>query len=165
MKKFRIEIKWAFIFWIMAIFWMLLERLAGLHSVHIDKHPIFTNLFAIPAITVYVLAMYNKRKRHYSGRMTYLQGLATGMVITLVFTILNPLSQYLISTVITPDFFGNAIEYAVSSGRMTKDEALGYFNLHNYIKQGYIGAPVMGAITSAIVAFFFKQGKSETTGN
>ncbi len=42
MKKISTEIKWALIFVAMSLLWMLLEKLSGLHSTHIDKHmPMF----------------------------------------------------------------------------------------------------------------------------
>jgi hypothetical protein len=40
---------------------------------------------------------------------------------------------------------------------MTRDAAEDFFNLKNYIIQGLIGAPVMGIITTAIVAYFVKR--------
>ena len=46
----KIEIKWALIFSVMGLLWMLLEKLSGLHGKYIDYHQYLTNLFAIPAI-------------------------------------------------------------------------------------------------------------------
>ena len=57
MKKIKIEIKWAIIFTIMVLVWMFIEKLAGFHSEHIDKHPIYTNFIIIPTIIIYVLAL------------------------------------------------------------------------------------------------------------
>lgn len=157
MKKFKTEFKWAIIFVIMTLLWMLLERLTGLHSTHIDKHVIFTNFIAIPAITIYVFALLDKRKKYYGGAMSYLQGFVSGLIITLIVTLLSPLTQYITSSIITPDFFNNAIQYSVSKGMMTLENAEAYFNLQNYIIQGLIGAPIMGIITSAIVAIFTRK--------
>ena len=115
MKRISIEIKWALIFVIIQLLWMLLERVAGLHGENIDKHAMFTNFFAIPAIAVYLIALLDKRKNHYGGFMTYGQGFISGVIITVIVTILSPLTQYIICTVISPDYFRNATEYAVSS--------------------------------------------------
>ena len=160
-KNYRIEIKWALIFIGMMLLWMVLERLAGLHSTYIDKHPIFTNFIAIPAIAVYVFALLDKRKNFYDGIMSYKQGFVSGLTITLIVTVISPLTQVITSLVITPDFFQNAINYAVSNGKMDQAAAEKYFNLSSYILQGLIGAPVMGIITTAIVAIF-TQRKIET---
>ena len=157
MKKYAIEIKWGLIFVSMTLIWMLLEKLVGLHGPHIDKHYIYTNLIAIPAFVIYAFALLEKRKKDYNGIMTWKQGFISGLIITLVVTILSPLSQIVTSTIITPEYFPNIIEYSVSSGKMDQAMAEQYFNLKSYVVQGLIGAPVMGLITSAIVAFFTKK--------
>lgn len=159
MEKYRIELKWAAIFAGVTIAWMILEKIAGFHDTFIDKHPIYTNFFAIPAIIVYVLALRDKKTRFYHDVMTYKQGLIAGLVMTAFVTILSPITQIIISQVITPEYFPNAINYAVSSGHLTQAEAEQYFSLGNYIIQGLIGAPIMGVVTSAIVALLIKTKK------
>ncbi|PWN07400.1 DUF4199 domain-containing protein [Rhodohalobacter mucosus] len=164
MKNRKTEVKWALIFIAASLGWMFIERLTGLHSTHIDKHMIYTNVFAVIAIAVYVFALLDKRKNDYSGVMTYKEGFISGLIITLIVALLSPVTQYLISAFIAPDYFPNIIEYTVSEGLMSREEAEGYFNLRSYIRQGVIGALVLGVITSAVVAFFTKGGtpKSET---
>ncbi len=157
MTKFRIEIKWAVLFVIMTLIWMFFEKLIGLHGKHIDKQAIYTNFIAIPAIAVYVFALLDKRKNFYSGQMTYKQGFISGLIITLIVTILSPLTQILTSELITPEFFPNAINYSVSTSYFTQEAAEKFFSLKNYIIQGLIGAPIMGIITTAIVAIFTRK--------
>jgi hypothetical protein len=154
MKKITTEIKWALIFVAMALSWMVFEKLAGFHDVNIDKHPVVTNFIAIPAIAVYVLALLNKRRRDYNGFMSYRQGFVSGLIITAIVTILSPITQVITSLLITPDYFNNAIEYTVSQGLKSREEAEKYFSLGSYIIQGLIGALIMGTITTAIVAIF-----------
>ena len=160
MKNVKTEIKWALIFAGTTLAWMLLERLSGLHSTHIDKHMIYTNFFAVAAIAVYVFALLDKRKTDYNGSMSYKDGLVSGLIITAIVTILSPLTQLIISTVIAPDYFANIIEYSVSEGMMTREAAEDYFNLKNYIYQSLIAAPVMGVLTTAVVAFFTRKNGS-----
>jgi len=157
MKNYKIEIKWAFIFVAMTLIWMILEKIAGLHSDHIDKHYIYTNFISIPAIAVFVLALLDKRKNYYSGVMSYKQGFRSGLIITLIVTILSPLTQAITSLVISPEYFPNIIEYTVNSGQTTREEAEKFFNLKSYIIEGLIGAPIMGLITTAIVAIFTRS--------
>lgn len=38
MHNIRIEVKWAVLFSIMSLAWMLLEKLSGLHEKYIDYH-------------------------------------------------------------------------------------------------------------------------------
>jgi phosphate/sulfate permease len=47
----------------------------------------------------------------------------------------------------------------VSEGLMTQEQALDYFNLKSYIIQSVFLAPVMGVLTSLIVAFVLKSKK------
>ena len=158
MKNIRIELKWAMIFVAMSLLWMVLEKAVGLHSTHIGKHMYLTNLFAIPAILVYVLALKDKKKNFYKGQMSYKQGFVSGLIITVIVTLLAPLTQWITSTVITPEYFPNVIAYSVDTGFYeTVEEAEAYFNLKNYMVQSTIGALVMGIVTSAVVALFVRS--------
>jgi len=155
MKDFKIEIKWAFILIGSLLLWMLLERLFGLHDKHIDKHQYLTMLYSIVAIALYVFALLDKRKNFYNGVMTYKQGFKTGLIITLIVTLFSPLTQWIISSVITPDYFKNVIQYSVETGyHKTVSDAEAQFNLRNYMIQSTLGALIMGIVTSAIVAIF-----------
>jgi hypothetical protein len=157
MNKYSIELKWAAVFTAMTLAWMVLERAAGLHDEHLGLHATLTNLIAIPAVAVYVVALREKRARSYGGAMTYGQGFVSGAVVTLIVTVATPLSQYIISTVITPDYFANAIRYTVEHNMLTQEAAEAQFNLTNYVVQATIFAPVMGLLTSAIVAVFTRS--------
>lgn len=157
MKNIKIEIKWAIIFTLMMLLWMALERLAGLHDKNIEYHYIVTNFVAIPAIAVYVLALLDKRKNYFEGKMTYKQGFLTGLIMTLFVTALSPLTQILTVSVITPEYFPNMIEYAVEQGKTTREAAEANFNLNSYLLQTVIFTPVMGIVTTAIVAIFTRK--------
>jgi len=160
MKRFQLELKWAFIFTLMGMLWVLGEKLAGLHDVYIEKHPVYTNFIAIPAIAVFAFALIEIRKKYYGGAITYGQAVKSGLMITLLVTLLSPLSQYLTSTFITPEFFKNAIAVAVRKGYSTQKDAEAYFNLRSYIIQGLIGAPIMGLITTLLVAAFIRKSNT-----
>lgn len=157
MKKYSTEIKWALIFALMTLLWMVGEKMVGLHDQYLDKHMIYTNFYAIPAIAVYVFALLDKRKKDFVGKMTYKQGFVSGLIITLIVTVLSPLTQTIISLVITPDYFVNVIKFAVETKMMTQTEAEAQFNLPNYIMQSSIAALIMGVVTSAVVAIFTRK--------
>lgn len=158
MKNFKIEIKWAFIFIGSLLLWMFLERLVGLHDKHIDKHQYLTMLYSIVAIALYVFALLDKRKNFYNGFMTYKQGFITGLIITVIVTIFSPLTQWIISSVITPDYFENVIKYSVETGyHKSIADAEAQFNLKSYIVQSTVGALLMGIVTTAIVAIFTRK--------
>jgi hypothetical protein len=71
--------------------------------------------------------------------MTYRQGFISGLIISVFVAILSPLTQYITSTIITPEYFPNAIEYTVREGQMTQEAAENYFTMQNYIVQGLPG--------------------------
>ena len=157
MGKIKLEIKWAFIFIATTLVWMVLEKLVGLHDTHIDKHMYMTNLFAIPAILIFVLALRAKKKKDYNGQMSYKQGFLAGLIITVIVTSFSPLTQWIISTIITPEYFPNVIAYSLETGfHNSLEEAEAYFNLNSYMVQSTIWAFVMGVVTTAIVAIFVK---------
>ncbi|MDR5589667.1 DUF4199 domain-containing protein [Christiangramia sp. SM2212] len=157
MKKFAIEIKWGIIFSIVSLIWMFLEKGLGWHDENIAQHAIYTNLFAIVAIIIYVLALLDKRKNFFHGKMTWSQGFISGIIISIVVAILSPLAQYITHEFITPDYFENVIAFTVEKGAMSKEAAEEYFNLTSYIIQSFFFALVVGVVTSAIVAYFVKK--------
>jgi hypothetical protein len=157
MKKYSLEIKWGLIFVAMMLIWMVGERLAGLHDENIHLHAIYTNFIMIPAIAVYVFALLEKRRVAYNGVMTYKQGFISGLIITAVVTVISPLTQIITSLVITPEYFENVIAYTVSEGMMTEEAARAEFNLQNYIIMSAVSAPILGLVTSALVAIFTRK--------
>ncbi|MDF2156914.1 DUF4199 domain-containing protein [Algoriphagus sp. CAU 1675] len=157
MKNWKIEFKWGAIFLLTTLLWMVMEKSLGWHDEKIADHAVNTNFFAIPAILVYVFALLDKKKNFYQGTMNFKQGFVSGMVITSVVAVLSPLNQYIISTVITPEYFSNVIEYSVKNGLMTEEAATSYFNLNYYMLQSVIGAVVMGTFTSLALAFLMKS--------
>lgn len=161
MGKITTEVKWALIFFVMMLLWMTGEKIAGLHDENIDKHYIYTNFVMIPAITVYALALLNKRNKDYGGMMSWKQGFASGAVITAIVTLLSPVTQLIINNLISPDYFVNMINYSVEQGIMTKAEAAANFNSGSYIIQGFVSTAVMGLGTSAVVALFVRKKKRE----
>lgn len=161
MKSRKIEIKWAFIFIAMTLLWMLLEKVSGLHGKYIDYHLYLTNLYAIPAIWVYVLALKDKKRKDFGGNMNYLQGFISGIIITLIVAIFSPLTQWVISYVITPEYFPNVIRRSVEIGYYsTVADAEANFNYKNYAIQSTIAALVMGIVTTAIVMIFLRTKKT-----
>lgn len=157
MQKYLTEIRWSIIFTIVMLVWIWAEQLAGLHGQHIARHATYTNLFAIPAILVYVLALRQKKQRDYNGYMSWKQGVQSGLLITLIIVLLSPAVQWLAHKVVSPNYFLNMQAYVVTQDMMTTQQALDYFSLTNYMLQSAIGAAVMGVLTSVVVAFFLRS--------
>jgi len=161
MKKYSIEFKWTFIFIFMSLVWMLFERLTGLHDEYIDQHAVYTNLIAIPAILIYYFAIKEKRDRFYKGQISFKQGFKSGLIISIMVTLITPLSLYISTKFISPEYFTNAVEYSVKNKLMVRNEALAYFNYKNYLVLSLMSALVMGIITSLIISFIIKTRKNE----
>ncbi len=160
MKNIKIEIKWAIIFSVVGLLWMVLEKLSGLHGKYIDYHLYLTNLFAIPAIVMMVMALKDKKTSFYGGKMSYMQGLIAGVIVSVIIALLSPATQWITSYVISPEYFPNVIKRSVELGYYpTTAEAEANFNYRNYAVQGAIGALVMGAVTTAIAMIFIRTRK------
>lgn len=156
MANYRLEIKWGLIFFAVALAWMYVEKFMGWHGEKIDQHATMTNIFAVIAILLYVLALRDKRNQ-LGGTMTWKQGFVAGLIVSVVVAVLSPLSQYIVHNIITPEYFPNIIAYSVESGKMTQEAAEKYFSLSSYMWQSALFALVIGVATSAVVAIFMKK--------
>jgi hypothetical protein len=136
---------------------MVMEKLGGYHDKNIAQHALITNFIMIPAISIYVLALKEKKNKDLKGLMTYKQGLKSGFILSILITLLGPITQSITSLVITPDFFKNITTLTVANGEMSQEAAEQYFTLKTYIIEGLMFAPVVGIMTTLIVAFFVKS--------
>lgn len=159
MEKRSIEIKWSIVFTLAMLLWMYGEKLAGLHDEWIENHAFYSGFFSLVAIGVYLLALYDKRKQYYNGIMNWKEGFISGLFLTLFIVILSPLTQYVISKFISPEYFPNIIRYSVETGEMTRDQAEDYFSLKNYIITSAVFAVISGVLTSAIAALLMRKKK------
>lgn len=160
LNNLKIELKWAGIFVLFTLLWLTMEKVLGFHDEKIAQHPVITNLIIIPALFIYLLAFFDKRKNFYDGVMSYKQGFMTGFRIAVIVSLCIPITQSIISHVITPDYFDNAIRYSVESGNSTQEEAESFFTLGSYIIQGMIGNLIIGSLSSLLLALFVKKGSN-----
>ena len=157
MNNIKIELKWAIVFSVVTLVWMVLEKISGLHGKYIDYHLYLTNLFAIPAIWMMVMALKDKKKNDYNENISYKQGLVSGIILSVFIAMLSPFTQWITSYIITPEYFPNVIKRSVELGYFkTTLEAEANFNYPNYAKQGAIGALVMGILTTTIAMIFIR---------
>lgn len=157
MKGYKIEIKWAIIFEVVVLAWMMIEKMFGYHSAKIAQHEVFSNFFMIPAILTYFLALREKKMVDYQGRITYGQAFMSGLVITAIVTVLAPLSQYITTNYISPEYFQNMKNYVVNTNQLNQEQADAYFNLKNYIIQSIFATPLMGMMTTGLLSFVVKS--------
>lgn len=162
MNRIKIEIKWTIYFTLMTLLWMLLEKICGLHGRYIDYHLYLTNLFAIPAIWFIISALKDKKKNFYRGNMSYKQGLLSGIILSVFISLLSPVTQWIISYVISPEYFPNVIKRSVELGyyKITADAEV-YFNYKSYAIGSTKFAFIFGVITTTIAMIFIKTKKNE----
>jgi len=156
----KTELKYAVIFVFLSLAWNCLEFFAGLQDKYIELHPYFvTPFFILMTSVIYYLAIREKKWIQYR-RITFIQGLITGMRLTLFILLLNPAALYLFSEFINPNFYNAFIQHDVLSGKMTQAEAADYYNLYNFIKVGTLYRFIMGILATAIISFFLRNRKS-----
>ena len=159
MKKFAIEFKWAVIFIITSLAWTIFEKQMGWHDEKIEMQQIYTMLFGIVAIILYVLALLDKKKNFFNGIMDWKQGFLSGSILSLFVALMIPLTQYITFTVISPEYFDKLIALTVANKKMTLEAAQNYFNINNYIYSSTFSALSSGIVTAAIVSLFTKSKK------
>lgn len=157
LETYKIEIKWALILLIATLIWMVGEKLSGLHDQYLYYQQYLTLLFLIPVIVIYYFALREKKINFYQNEMNYKQGLISGLVMTSIITIFSAPNQYIISTIITPDYFDNVIKYVIEHKMMTEEAAKAQFNLQNYMIKSAVGAAMFGIVINLITAFFLKS--------
>jgi len=77
---------------------------------------------------------------------------------------LSPVTQWITTYVITPEYFPNVIKRSVEIGYFKSiAEAEAQFNYQNYAIQGAIGALVMGLLTTAIAMIWLRTPAQKAT--
>jgi membrane glycosyltransferase len=153
----KIEFKWAVIFSVMTLVWMLLEKTMGWHDENIASHFYTTLLFLPLAIFMFILAIREKRRRFYAGKISWRKAFLSGALLSFFIALLSPFVQYITHNYITPEYFGNVIDYSVTNKVMTIETANNYFNIKSYMLQSAFGALFGGVGVSAILAFIMKR--------
>jgi Protein of unknown function (DUF4199) len=107
-----------------------------------------------------LLAIVEKR-RVLGESINYKQAFLCGLGVSVVVSLLAPLTQFIFHRFINPSFFENMIDYATGTGRSTPEQANALFNLRSYMLQASMGAIVVGAITSSILAAIMRDRKGK----
>jgi Protein of unknown function (DUF4199) len=155
----KTEIKWGLIFSLVQLLWLALEYAVGLHDKYISMHPFLSLLFIIPAFAMMILAIAEKR-RVLGGSVSFKQAFLCGLGVSVVVSLLAPLAQFIFHRFINPSFFENMIDYMISTGRSTPEQANDFFNLKFYMFQESMSAIVTGVITSSILAAIMRDRKA-----
>jgi hypothetical protein len=158
--KYKIEIKWGLIFFVVTLCWILFEKAMGWHGDNISQHAKYSIIYDAVFISIYSLAFWNKKKQVLPGAFTWGRGFKFGAALTGMVTALSPLVQIIMHKLISPAFFPNVIKLAVENNLLTQSAAEKQFNLGNYIIENIIGTFALGILCSLILAIIFKTKAS-----
>lgn len=156
MKKFSIEFKWAAITTLAAIIWTFLEKYLDYHDEKIQYQIGFSLLFNIPLLTLYYLALREKKKDYYHQIVTWKQIFFSGLVLCIMITFFYPLVQYITYMQLSPHFIDQLIQEIVAHNRMTLEEAQANISFDIYLRQGVSNNLSIGVVTTAILAYYLR---------
>ena len=156
MKNYAIELKWAVNYSIASILWMIFEKTVGWHDQLLSKQILYTNLFVFVAMTIYVLALLDKKNKDYNGIITWKQGFISGMMLSFIIAAFSPIVNYIIYTYITPGYFDKMINLIMTEKKQTLAHVSALYNMKSFIIQGISNGLSMGVTFGAIIAYFIK---------
>lgn len=163
MATVKHELRWALISVGVMLLWMVGERVTGLHSYNIHLQQDVTLFYLVPGAGVFVMALRSFKREKFHGQMTYWQGFTCGLVTTAFITLLSPLTHWVISYIISLDYFRNVIAHTVAVGYYPdKGAAAAHFNFSNYAIQSTIFSAVMGIFSFGVLAIFFRTKNIKT---
>lgn len=160
---FRIALKYGILIVFFIFLWGIIEYMAGIEADFIQYHPVLTLLsLSIPMIFMYF--GIREAQKSSVGYFSYGQAFKTGILITLVVAVLDPLGQWIYFSFIRPDFFesmkafsearllAQGIDPEVARRQATEESTMG-----SYLLNRFIGAVVAGVIISSILAIFVRD--------
>jgi hypothetical protein len=156
MKNFnwRIALKWGAVYALLALIWLSLESMVGLHDSRVKYRVILTNLKYIPILLIYYAALRERRHLKPHEAYPYSQAFIEGLRLTAISTLLSIPAQYLSMEYLVPDFL-QKMESAMIEGRwMTAVEAKEFFEFRSYFIQSVLAVPATGLMITAIIALF-----------
>ncbi|WP_167019789.1 DUF4199 domain-containing protein [Chitinophaga sp. Cy-1792] len=160
MATYKIEGKWAVIFFAMYLAWITLEKTLGFHSTRIAYQPVVSVMVLIPSFLLYRSAIIDKRKKYFHDSISFKQAFKSGMILTFFVILLSPLSQMIAMNLLSPDFFTNMRNFAINTQGMSELEANTRLNIRAYIIASIFGGLITGLIFSLLIAAFVRTKKS-----
>jgi len=149
-------IKWGLIISIVSFLWIILEKNLGYHTTLIAEKGNFSWLLIPLTLVLYYFAFREVKRKLSSEQSIILEYLKAGLTIGLITMVFAPISMWLMSTYISPEFFDNAIAEGVRVGEdRTKLES--EYNLRSFILRSGLAAIVLGiflGITSVLIEWF-----------
>ena len=158
LQAFKIEIKWAILYSIVSLLWMYFEKSMGWHDEKIMLQPLYNLWFLPVSILVIGLGLFDKKRNHYKNDMDWKQGFVSGIILSVLITVLHPVVLYITHTYISPTFFDNAIVASVSE-KFTLEQAKAQFNLNTAISSSVFEKLSFGVVIAATISYFIRTKK------
>ena len=165
--NFKSEIRTGILLGVGLFLWLLLEFFMGFHTTRIDYHPFITWLSIVIPIAGIYWSMKVKRDREYAGKISFLQALKTGFIVTSTMCLLSPIMVFVYVSAINPLFFSTMLAHSkvmieglnisiVDKEKMI-EESTRNFSTSSYIMQSFLGSLIMGTILSILTAALMKR--------
>jgi hypothetical protein len=155
----RIELRYAVLTSLCVLLWLVLEYAVGLQDTYIAMHPFVSIAFSIiiPFVT-YRMALREKIEEKF-GKLSFRRAFVSGLLITVLSTILLVPVLLGFHKLINPDLLQNLIVYTTQSSKYSLEQAAVFFNLKAYITGSVVEAFVVGVFVSLILAFRMRTVK------
>ncbi len=165
--NFKSEIRTGILLSVGLFLWLLLEFFLGFHTTRIDYHPFITWLsIVIPIVGIY-WSMKVKRDREYAGKISFVQALKSGFVVTAIMSLLGPIMVFVYVSAINPLFFSTMLAHSkvmieglnisVIDKEKMIEESTRNFSTSSYVIQSFIGSLIMGTVLSLLTAALMKR--------
>ena len=165
--NFKSEIRTGILLSVGLFLWLMLEFFLGFHTTRIDYHPFITWLSIVIPIAGIYWSMKVKRDREYAGKISFVQALKSGFVVTAIMSLLGPIMVFVYVSVINPLFFSTMLAHSkvmieglnisvVDKEKMI-EESTRNFSTSSYLIQSFIGSLIMGTVLSLLTAALMKR--------
>lgn len=157
MKQFSIELKWAFNFFIASMLWMMLEKFLGYHDDKIQYQPLFSMLFGLITLVIYIFALKDKKINFYHNQMNWREGFVSGLTLSLVIALFTTMIEYTKHHVISPYFLVTMQKIIVGQNKMTLENAENFFTFSNTLSQSIFYVISFGSVLAALISLVIKS--------
>jgi len=120
MKSYLPEVGYGMVLALAYFAWLTIEYATGLQTTRIAQHEVLTNAYVVIPIGIMWRAIKNRRDVLEGGRILWWQGLASGMIISVVGAALRAPTLSFFLKFINPNYYQAQIDFAVHSGIKTE---------------------------------------------
>jgi hypothetical protein len=155
MKAFLPEVGYGLVLSAAYFGWLIIEYAAGLHTTRIAQHGLVTNLYAIIPLLLLWRAIKQRRDVIEGGQILWWQGIASGMIISVVSAALRAPTLWFYWKFIHPGYTSAMIEFSVLSGQKRELAEVAY-NPTILMMEGTLAPVLLGFVLSVALTWLAK---------